>query len=343
MEKNNLKKLREEIDLIDKEIGKQIQQRFKVVEKLSEIKKIKNIPITDYKREEEIINKLTKEYNHIDKNILKEIYQTIFGYSKKIQIEKNKQQDIFKELKNKPIMIAGPCSVESEEQIVKISNYLKTKGIKFIRGGIYKPRTNPDAFQGHGIDALDYFRKIANKNKQFIVSEIMTKQQLDLAYEFIDIIQIGTRNMASFGFLKEVGKKTAKDQKPILFKRGMNATIPEFLNAAKYLTKYGNKNVILCLRGIRTFEQIKSSMRNTPDLASILELKKSSNLPVIFDSSHACGNTDYITETSKAALTLGADGVMIEVHNNPKKALSDGYQSLNFKQFNILLKKITNS
>ena len=238
------------------------------------------------------------------------------------------------------MIIAGPCSVESREQIEIISDFLKEKGIEFIRGGVFKPRTNPDSFQGLGLEGMKFFKEIASKNNQKIVSEIMTPEQLDQIYDYVDVIQIGTRNMASFGLLKYIGEKTAQDKKPILFKRGMGATIKEFIQAMGYLTKAGNENIILCLRGIRTFEQIDSELRNTPDLAAILELKKTGK-KIIFDPSHATGKKEYVIPLSKAAMALGVDGLMIEIHNEPEKALCDGEQSLNFAEFNQLLKEIS--
>lgn len=230
--------------------------------------------------------------------------------------------------KNKPVIIAGPCAIESEKQIIRISSELASMGIKFLRGGAYKPRTSPKTFQGLGRKGLEYMRKAAEANNMKIVSELLETKQLEESYDLIDIIQIGSRNMSSYGFLKQVGKMTAKDNKPVLLKRGFNSTLNELILASEYITEFGNPNIIFCLRGIRTFEQIDSKMRFTPDLAGILELKEMTPQPVIFDPSHSTGNSKYVVDIAKAALLLGADGLMIETHYNPIVALSDGEQSI---------------
>jgi 3-deoxy-7-phosphoheptulonate synthase len=230
--------------------------------------------------------------------------------------------------KNKPVIIAGPCAIESEEQILRISSELGSLGIKYLRGGAYKPRTSPRTFQGLGRIGLEYMRKAADVNNMLVVSELLETKQLEESYDLVDVIQIGSRNMASYGFLKEVGKLTAKDNKPVLLKRGFNATLNELIFASEYIIEYGNPNVIFCLRGIRTFEQIDSKMRYTPDLASIVELKEMTAQPIIFDPSHSTGNSKYVIEISKAALLLGADGLMIETHFRPEEALSDAEQAI---------------
>jgi 3-deoxy-7-phosphoheptulonate synthase len=227
-----------------------------------------------------------------------------------------------------PLIIAGPCSVESELQIEITAKELSDQGIKFLRGGAFKPRTSPKSFQGLGAKGVELISKAAKKHEMFVVTELMDSNQLSKHYDDIDVIQIGSRNMSSFSFLKEVGKMTAKDQKPVLLKRGFSATITELLNAAQYIIQEGNKNVILCLRGIRTFEQIDSVFRFTPDLASIIELKERSNLRVIYDPSHASGNAKYVEKFSLAAMKLGADGLLIESHYKPEDAQSDKEQCI---------------
>jgi 3-deoxy-7-phosphoheptulonate synthase len=226
----------------------------------------------------------------------------------------------------RPLIIAGPCAVESKEQIFSIAKELADNGIKFLRGGAFKPRTSPDTFQGLGDKGIELIREAADKYSMFVVSEVLEIDQLDRNYDKIDIVQIGSRNMASYGFLKQIGKKTAVDKKPILLKRGFGSTIKEFLFAARYIIDEGNPNVILCLRGIRTFEQIHSELRFTPDLATILEIKEQSDLPVIFDPSHSTGSVKYVEQIAKAALGLGADGLLIETHINPEEAMSDKEQ-----------------
>lgn len=229
-------------------------------------------------------------------------------------------------------VFAGPCSVESEEQIVSIAKSVKESGATFLRGGAFKPRTSPYAFQGLGFEGLDLL-KIARKETGLpIVSELMSLEQLP-AFEDVDIIQVGARNMQNFILLKELGKI----DKPILLKRGMSATMQEFLMSAEYIMKEGNGQVILCERGIRTFE---TATRNTLDLSCIPVLKQKSHLPIIVDPSHGTGLSWTVEALSKAAIAAGADGVMIEVHNNPEEALCDGEQSITPEQFDKIMKTL---
>ena len=229
-------------------------------------------------------------------------------------------------------MIAGPCSIESEEQIIEVAQAVKKSGANFLRGGAFKPRTSPYAFQGLRDDGLKLLLKAKEVTGMPIVTEIMSLSHLDL-FSDVDVIQVGARNMQNFELLKELGHCN----KPILLKRGLANTIEEFLMSAEYIMAGGNTNVILCERGIRTFE---TAMRNTLDLASIPFLKKETHLPIIVDPSHATGLTDLVEPMSKASIACGADGIMIEVHNNPKKALCDGAQSLTPEQFDNVMKTI---
>ncbi len=226
-------------------------------------------------------------------------------------------------------VIAGPCAVENKEQIMKTAEGLKKLGIKFLRGGAYKPRTSPYSFQGMGEDGL----KILSEAKMLVVTEVMDPSKVELVAKYADIIQIGARNMQNFELLKAVGKI----DKPILLKRGMSATIEEFLNAAEYIAKEGNENIILCERGIRTFCKFT---RNTLDLNAVPYLKQNSNLPVFVDPSHGTGVKELVVPMSKAAIAAGADGLLIEVHHNPEESVSDKDQTLNLKEFENLLKEI---
>ncbi len=240
----------------------------------------------------------------------------------------NKNTKIWQELTTGKTIIAGPCSVESEDQISHLGSLIAQLGLKFLRGGSYKPRTSPDSFQGLGAQAVDLLRLTADRHALFSVTEVLDTEQLDEHFDKIDVIQIGSRNMASYGFLKYIGKKTAADHKPVLLKRGFASTLNELIMAADYIRTAGNPNVVLCLRGIRTFEQVDSLFRFTPDLGSIIELKAMTDMPVFFDPSHAAGKAEYVPAMSKAALAMGADGLMIETHHKPECALSDGMQSI---------------
>ncbi|MCR5401201.1 MAG: 3-deoxy-7-phosphoheptulonate synthase [Treponema sp.] len=230
-------------------------------------------------------------------------------------------------------VMAGPCSVETEEQIIEVAKAVKESGARFLRGGAFKPRTSPYSFQGLGAEGLELL-KIARKETGLpIVTELMAINQIPL-FEDVDIIQIGARNMQNFDLLKEVGKL----KNPILLKRGLSATVKEFLMSAEYIMASGNENVILCERGIRTYDNYT---RNCLDLSIVPYLKKETHLPVIIDPSHACGIRWMVPTLAKAAVAVGADGLIIEVHNNPEKALCDGEQSLTPSQFNDLMKVLS--
>jgi len=226
-------------------------------------------------------------------------------------------------------MIAGPCSVESEEQIVGVANDVKKAGAKLLRGGAFKPRTSPYDFQGLKAEGLRLLSVAKKETGLPIVTEIMDVRHLDL-FEDVDLIQVGARNMQNFRLLKALGKIN----KPILLKRGLSATIEEWLMSAEYVLAGGNPNVILCERGIRTFEKM---IRNNLDISAVPLIKQKSHLPVIIDPSHAAGIAWMVQPLARTAIAAGADGLMIEVHNNPKAALCDGAQSLDPKQFDTLM------
>lgn len=230
-------------------------------------------------------------------------------------------------------IIAGPCSVESEEQILTIANYVKNAGAGFLRGGAFKPRTSPYAFQGLKKEGLELLKFAREKTGLPIVTEIMSTDFLDEFVEDVDVIQVGARNMQNFDLLRQLGKT----KKPILLKRGLSATIEELLMSAEYIMAGGNENVILCERGIRTFEKYT---RNTLDLSAIPAIKKLSHLPVIIDPSHAAGLWWMVEPMAKAAVVAGADGLIIEVHNDPENALCDGAQSIKPEKFDRLMEKL---
>ncbi len=228
-------------------------------------------------------------------------------------------------------LIAGPCSVETEEQMVGVAKAVKAAGATVLRGGAFKPRTSPYAFQGLGKEGLRLLKLARQETGLPIVTEIMEIGQLDL-FDDVDIIQVGARNMQNFNLLKELGAQ----KKPILLKRGMSATYEEWLMSAEYVMSEGNENVILCERGIRTFE---TYTRNTLDLAAVPALKKLSHFPVVVDPSHATGKADLVFPLAMAAVASGADGLMIEVHNDPAHALCDGKQSITPDTFSVIAKK----
>jgi len=231
------------------------------------------------------------------------------------------------------VVMAGPCSVETPEQIEIIAAKVKSAGAKILRGGAFKPRTSPYSFQGLGEAGLQMLRRAANKEGLLSVTEVMEVAQVPLVAEYVDILQVGARNMQNFNLLRELGKI----RKPVLLKRGMAATIEELLMAAEYLMAGGNYQVILCERGIRTFE---NATRNTLDISAIPVVKKLSHLPIIADPSHGTGRRDKVAPMARAAIAAGADGLIIEVHHDPDNALSDGAQSLLPEQFSKLLEEL---
>ena len=234
---------------------------------------------------------------------------------------------------NEVIVMAGPCSIESEEQIHTIARHVKKSGAKILRGGAFKPRTSPYSFQGLGKEGLAMLQSAALENNMITISEIMDTAHLEILEEYVDILQIGARNMQNFALLKDVGQS----KKAVFLKRGLSATIEELLMAAEYVMAQGNQNVILCERGIRTFE---TYTRNTMDISAIPVVKERSHLPMFADPSHGTGKRDKVAPLARAAVAAGADGLMIEVHNEPEKAKSDGAQSLLPSQFETLMQEL---
>lgn len=231
------------------------------------------------------------------------------------------------------LMIAGPCAVETDEQIDIIASGLSERGIKYLRGGAYKPRTSPYSFQGLGKEGLVMLKKSAEKYRMKVVTEVLDLSLLEEVAEHADILQIGTRNMFNYHFLKALGKI----QKPVILKRGFSATVKEWLLAAEYILLSGNAKVILCERGIRTFD---TALRNTLDLGAIALMKELSHLPVIADPSQGTGKSSLVGPLAGAAIAAGADGLIVEVHHDPQHAWSDGYQSLSFAQFDKMLTEV---
>ena len=230
-------------------------------------------------------------------------------------------------------MMAGPCAVESFEQLYEVAKVVKKSGAKYLRGGAFKPRTSPYDFQGLGLEGLKILNEVGKKTNLKTVSEVTSIKYLDQVQKYCDVIQVGSRNMQNFELLKEVGKT----KKPVVLKRGMSSTINEWLLAAEYILSNENYNVLLCERGIRSFE---NSVRNTLDISAVPVVKDLSFLPIIVDPAHACGNKNYVENLSLAAVAVGSDGLMLEVHNNPEKAKTDKNQQINLKEYEKLIEKV---
>ena len=234
-------------------------------------------------------------------------------------------------------IIAGPCSVESREQMREVAAALKELGIRVMRGGAYKPRTSPFSFQGLEEEGLKIMREAADEYGLLVVTEVTDSAHAETVDAYADMLQIGTRNMANFSLLKKIGEVTADSGKPVVFKRGMAATIEEGLQASNYITMNGNENVVLCERGIRTFE---TAYRFTLDITAVPVVKSLSLLPIIIDVSHPAGRADLVPAISRAAVAIGADGIMVEVHPNPREALCDGPQSLDLAGLRSLVDEL---
>jgi 3-deoxy-7-phosphoheptulonate synthase len=229
-------------------------------------------------------------------------------------------------------VMAGPCAVESEEQIEASAGAAAAAGARILRGGAFKPRSSPYSYQGLGLEGLKLLRQAADKHKLAAVTEVMTIDQIKVVSEYADLLQVGARNMQNYPLLTALGHSG----KPVLLKRGMSATIQEWLMSAEYILTEGNADVVLCERGIRTFE---TATRNTLDLSAVPVVKHLSHLPVVVDPSHGVGNRRFVSSMARAAVAAGADGIMVEIHPDPDKALSDGPQSLNFEEFGLLMNR----
>lgn len=316
----------------------------KEYEKIVEFLKQKNLEIKDASTDEVCVFGIIGDTSMIDPSDLyafdgvKEVTRVSTPFKKASRSFKKK--DTIVKLKNGIeiggdlfVIMAGPCSVESEEQLRIIAKSVKKSGAHLLRGGAYKPRTSPYAFQGLEVEGLKLLRKIGDETGLAVVTEIPSPDLIPLFEEYVDIIQVGARNMQNFHLLKALGKCST----PILLKRGLSATIEEWLMSAEYIMAGGNENVILCERGIRTYEKYT---RNTLDLSAILAVQELSHLPVIVDPSHAAGRWNMIEKLSLASLAVGASGLIIEVHHDPEHALSDGAQSLKLNKFTHMMEEL---
>ncbi|WP_019550707.1 bifunctional 3-deoxy-7-phosphoheptulonate synthase/chorismate mutase [Thermus scotoductus] len=341
--------LRKEVDRVNREILRLLSERGRLVQEIGRIQTELGLPHYDPKREEEMLSYLTAENPgpfppETIRKLFKEIFkasldleeredQKKFLYSRKYKPEPTRVRVGEVVFGEKPLLIAGPCSIESEEQMMETARFLSAKGVKVLRGGAFKPRTSPYGFQGLGVEGLKLGRKAAEAFGMVFVTEVMDTRDVEVVAEYADILQIGARNMQNFALLKEVGRSG----KPVLLKRGLSATMEEWFYAAEYILSQGNEQVILAERGIRTFERWT---RNTLDLSAVALAKQETHLPVVVDVTHAAGRTDLLAPLARAALAVGADGVHVEVHPNPKVALSDNQQQMDFRQFEEFLKAI---
>ncbi|PGS67673.1 bifunctional 3-deoxy-7-phosphoheptulonate synthase/chorismate mutase [Bacillus thuringiensis] len=300
--------------------------------------------------EREILDNIVeKNADLFDAPTMKDVFKTIFKEYINLQeanqlktllvSRKAKSQNTIIDIKGVKFgngeqnFIMGPCAVESIEQVRIVAEAMREQGVKLMRGGAFKPRTSPYDFQGLGVEGLEILRQVADEYDLAVISEIVNPSEVEIALQYVDVIQIGARNMQNFELLKAVGCVN----KPVLLKRGLSATIDEFIHAAEYIILQGNNQIILCERGIRTYEK---ATRNTLDISAIPILKKDTHLPVIVDVTHSTGRKDLLLPTAKAALAIGADAVMAEVHPDPAVALSDSAQQMDITQFNDFMNEL---
>ncbi|MCZ4807269.1 bifunctional 3-deoxy-7-phosphoheptulonate synthase/chorismate mutase [Staphylococcus aureus] len=341
---NKLESYRSEIVSLNHQILDLLSKRGELAQKIGEEKLKQGTRIYDPQREKEMLNDLIdSNKGPFNDNTIKQLFKEIFKASTDLQKSENekhlyvsrklKPEDTIVTFDNGGIIgdgnksfVFGPCSVESFEQVEAVAKNLHAKGEKFIRGGAFKPRTSPYDFQGLGVEGLKILKQIKDKYDLNVVSEIVNPNDFEVADDHLDVFQIGARNMQNFELLKEAGRT----KKPILLKRGLSATIEEFVYAAEYIASQGNQNIILCERGIRTYEK---ATRNTLDISAVPILKQGTHLPVMVDVTHSTGRKDIMLPTAKAALAVGADGVMAEVHPDPSVALSDAGQQMDLDEF----------
>ncbi len=348
---NELENLRQRVEEINDEILGLLSERGDLAKKIGEEKSKQGTQVYDPQREKEMLNKLIDaNKGPFNDNTIKQLFKEIFKASTDLQKSENeKHLYVSRKLKpedtivqfdngaiggnNKKQFVFGPCSVESQEQVDTVAQDLANRGEKFIRGGAFKPRTSPYDFQGLGEEGLQILKNTKDKYGLNVVSEIVNPAHFELADDYLDVFQIGARNMQNFELLKEAGKTN----KPVLLKRGLSATIEEFIYAAEYIHSQGNSNIILCERGIRTYEK---ATRNTLDISAVPILKQGTHLPVMVDVTHSTGRKDIMLPCAKAALAVGADGVMAEVHPDPSVALSDAGQQMDLNEFDAFYKEI---
>lgn len=345
--------IRTQLDELNLEILELLNQRARLVQKIGEMKRKQGVKKFDPERETDMLNKIIPHNKGpFDDQTIQHLFKQIFKASLSL-IEDNHNKGLLVSRKRKaedtiidlgtvkvgdgiPKIVAGPCSVESEEQVFQVAEVLAKQGVKMIRGGAFKPRTSPYDFQGLGVEGLQILRRAADHFGLKVISEIMNPADVEMATQYVDVIQVGARNMQNFDLLRAVGSVKT----PVLLKRGLSATMEEFLFAAEYIVSGGNDQVTLCERGIRTYEKWT---RNTLDISAVPLLKQESHLPVMVDVTHSAGRRDLLLPLAKASFAAGADAVMVETHPNPAVALSDARQQIDlptFEQFMTQLREL---
>ncbi|MCY7755405.1 bifunctional 3-deoxy-7-phosphoheptulonate synthase/chorismate mutase [Bacillus haynesii] len=350
MSNTELDLLRQQANELNLQILKLINERGRIVQEIGKAKEAQGINRYDPVRERTMLNEIIENNdgpfeNSTIQHIFKEIFKAGLelqedDHSKALLVSrKKKPENTIVDLKGEKIgdgeqrFIVGPCAVESYEQVAEVAAAAKKQGLKLLRGGAFKPRTSPYDFQGLGVEGLQILKRVADEYNLAVISEIVNPQHIEEAIDYIDVIQIGARNMQNFELLKAAGSV----KKPVLLKRGLAATLKEFINAAEYIMSQGNDQIILCERGIRTYE---TATRNTLDISAVPILKQETHLPVFVDVTHSTGRRDLLLPTAKAALAIGADGVMAEVHPDPSVALSDSAQQMDIPTFEKWLNEL---
>lgn len=343
-----LNRLRQDIDNINLQILELLNKRACMLKKIADFKDSFDMEYFDPSREAEMLKKiLEKNDGPLFNELVKEVFSAIFSVSLKFMgITRERKLLICDKNNNKfnihdcfglpcslPLVIAGPCAVETPELLEKVAAALKSFNVSLLRGGTYKPRTSPYDFQGLREEGLKILSDVGKKYCLKTVTEVVDTRDVEIVSHYVDVLQIGARNMHNFELLKEIGNT----RKPVILKRGISATVQEFMFAAEYIVLHGNSNIILCERGIRTYE---TKTRNTLDISAIPIIKKETNLSIIVDLSHSLGRKDIVNSMAKAVLAAGADGIMVEVHPQPELALSDSKQQLNIKEFELMLSDI---
>lgn len=347
---NELDVLRNKVDEINLQILRLLNERAVVVKEIGQQKNLQGTKRFDPVRERQVLDMIAaNNEGPFETSTLQHIFKTIFQASLELQendnrkallvSRKKKQENTIVDVKGELLgsgtqtFVMGPCAVESYEQVRAVAQAMKEQGLKLMRGGAFKPRTSPYDFQGLGVEGLKILRQVADEFDLAIISEILNPNDIEMSLDYVDVIQIGARNSQNFDLLREAGKVN----KPVLLKRGLAGTIEEFINSAEYIISQGNDQIILCERGIRTYEK---ATRNTLDISAVPILKKETHLPVVVDVTHSTGRKDLLLPTAKAALAIGADAVMAEVHPDPAVALSDAAQQMNIPEFHKFMAEV---